>query len=62
MNGPLTIDGCATVPQLFWKRVTDWGPRVALREKDFGIWNETSLGRLRRAGPAGGLGAEILGP
>ena len=34
------IDGCATVPALFWKRVQELPTKVALREKDFGIWNE----------------------
>ena len=35
------IDGCATVPALFRKRVRDLGAgKVALREKDFGLWNE----------------------
>lgn len=34
------IDGCDTVPQLFVKRIQDHGDKVALREKDFGIWNE----------------------
>ena len=35
------IDGCTTIPALFRKRVADLGAdKVALREKDFGIWNE----------------------
>ena len=34
------IDGCDTIPQLFWKRVTEHADKVALREKDLGIWNE----------------------
>ena len=34
------VDGCATVPALFHKRVADHGTKVAIREKDFGIWNE----------------------
>ncbi len=36
----VTIDGCADIPGLFWKRVTDNPDRVVIREKDFGIWNE----------------------
>ncbi|MYJ75946.1 MAG: long-chain fatty acid--CoA ligase, partial [Gammaproteobacteria bacterium] len=36
------IDGCETLPALFRKRVADLGPKVAIREKDFGIWNEYS--------------------
>ncbi len=35
------IDGCTTVPTLFRKRVDELGDaKVAVREKDFGIWNE----------------------
>ena len=36
----VTIDGCDTLASLFWKRVQDNPDEVALREKDFGIWNE----------------------
>ena len=37
------IDGCTTVPALFRHRVRTLGDaKVALREKDFGIWNEYS--------------------
>ncbi|MCY3814319.1 MAG: AMP-binding protein [Gammaproteobacteria bacterium] len=39
-TGEVLIDGCATVPALFQKRVADLGAKVAFREKDFGIWNE----------------------
>ena len=35
------IDGCVTVPALFRQRVRELGTdKVALREKDFGLWNE----------------------
>lgn len=34
------IDGCRTVPALFLDRVRRFPDKVALREKDFGIWNE----------------------
>lgn len=36
----VTVDGCTTVSQLFHKRVQENPDKVALREKDFGIWNE----------------------
>ena len=43
MNEHTAIDGCATIPALFRKRVAALGAgKVALREKDFGIWNEYS--------------------
>ncbi len=31
-----------TIPGLFWDRVQRWSTRVALREKDFGVWRETT--------------------
>ena len=34
------IDGCETVSKLFWKRALQSPDKIALREKDFGIWNE----------------------
>jgi len=34
------VDGCDTLSRLFWKRVTEEADKVALREKDLGIWNE----------------------
>ena len=40
---PTAIDGCSTISQLFRQRVRQLGDgKVALREKDFGIWNEYS--------------------
>ena len=55
------IDGCDTVPRLFWRRVTDWGDRVALREKDFGIWNEYSWADYGEQARLIGLGLKALG-
>ena len=43
MNQHTAIDGCVTISTLFRKRVGTLGAgKVALREKDFGIWNEYS--------------------
>ena len=40
-NGHTEIDGCTTIPTLFRHRVQTLGEgKVAVREKDFGIWNE----------------------
>ena len=40
---PLTIvEGCESLPQLFRKRCTELGDRLAMREKEFGIWNRFS--------------------
>ena len=38
------VDGCTTVPQLFLKRAREDADKVAMREKDFGIWNEYTWG------------------
>ena len=36
---PLVISpDCDTVPKLFVKRVKELGPRVAMRDKNFGLW------------------------
>lgn len=44
MSDPITqeviVHGCSTISQLFLDRVTNFPDKVALREKDFGIWNE----------------------
>ena len=61
MSANDAIDGCATVPQLFWKRVADWGPKVALREKDFGIWNEYTWADYGEQARLVGLGLKSLG-
>ncbi|SLN46730.1 AMP-dependent synthetase/ligase [Oceanibacterium hippocampi] len=42
---PLTIhriDGCDTTPKLFLKKAAERGDRVAMREKDFGLWQSYS--------------------
>ncbi len=36
----VVVHGCRTVSELFLKRVVENPDKVALREKDFGIWNE----------------------
>ena len=55
------IDGCATLPRLFWKRVGEWPARVALREKDFGIWNEYTWMDYGEQARLTGLGLKALG-
>ena len=40
---PLTIvEGCQSLPQLFRKRCAALGDKLAMREKEFGIWNKFS--------------------
>ena len=41
--------------------MADWGDRVALREKDFGIWNEYSWTHYGEQARLVGLGLKSLG-
>ena len=36
------VEGCTTLPQLFRQRCNALGDRLAMREKDFGIWHKFS--------------------
>ena len=38
----ITIDGCDTLPKLFLKKSAERGESIAMREKDFGIWQSYS--------------------
>ena len=60
MSGTV-IDGCNTVPSLFRKRVAELGAKVALREKDFGIWNEYTWADYGEHARLAGLGLKALG-
>lgn len=57
----VVVDGCATISQLFWKRVTENPDKVALREKDFGIWNEYTWQAYGERARCAGLGLKALG-
>jgi long-chain acyl-CoA synthetase len=57
----IAIDGCHTIPRLFWKRVHDHQDKVALREKDFGIWNEYSWKDWGDKARLVGMGLKALG-
>jgi long-chain acyl-CoA synthetase len=56
-----SIDGIATIPGLFWNRVTAHADSVALREKDFGIWNEITWKQYGEQARLVGLGLKALG-
>lgn len=43
----IEIDGCDTLPKLFLKRSIERGERIAMREKDFGIWQSYSWNDYR---------------
>ena len=58
---PITIDGCETLSSLFWNRVQGYPTDIALREKDFGIWNEYSWKNFGEQARLTGLGLKALG-
>ncbi|MDH3352612.1 MAG: AMP-binding protein, partial [Gammaproteobacteria bacterium] len=43
----ITIDGCDTLPKLFLKKSVERDDRIAMREKDFGIWQSYSWSDYR---------------
>ena len=60
---PPTVElhGQRTVAGLFWQRVVSLADKVALREKDFGIWNEYSWADYGHQARLAGLGLRALG-
>jgi len=46
-SADVTIEGCDTLPKLFLKKSTERGDRIAMREKDFGIWQSYSWNDYR---------------
>ena len=60
---PPTVElhGHRTVSRLFWDRVVNLADRVALREKDFGIWNEYTWADYGHQARLAGLGLHALG-
>jgi|TARA_Y100000310_G_scaffold81726_1_gene78271 long-chain acyl-CoA synthetase len=61
MADAVRIDGCETVSRLFWQRVTEHGDKLAMREKDFGIWNEYSWQAFGQFARLVGMGLKALG-
>lgn len=59
--GPEQIDGCDTVAKLFAKRVAEQSRKVAIREKDFGIWNEYTWGDYGEQARLTAMGLHALG-
>ena len=56
-----TIEGFRTIPALFWHRVVTEADAVAIREKDFGIWNEYTWRHYGDQARLIGLGMKALG-
>lgn len=62
MNYPPTvIDGATTTCQLFWRRVKEHDKKIAMREKDFGIWQTVTWSEYGEKARACGLGLVTLG-
>lgn len=59
--GPQVVAGCDTAAKLFRKRITELPDKVAIREKDFGIWNEYTWRNYGDAVRLCGLGLKALG-
>ncbi|MBA58745.1 MAG: long-chain fatty acid--CoA ligase [Gammaproteobacteria bacterium] len=55
------MDGHLSISSLFWERVKARPQRVAIREKDFGIWNEYSWQQYGENAMFVGLGLISLG-
>jgi long-chain acyl-CoA synthetase len=58
---PILLDGFGTVPSLFWHRVTTRADKVAMREKDRGIWKAHTWGEYGAHAKAIGMGLIALG-
>jgi long-chain acyl-CoA synthetase len=57
----IAIDGFTTVPTLFWHRVQTKAAKVAMREKDHGIWKAYTWGQYGARAKAIGMGLIALG-
>ena len=59
--GGIEVDGCDTIPKLFWHQVKARGERTAFREKDLGIWRATSWTQYGERARAAGMGLVKFG-
>ena len=57
----IRFDGCDTLPKLFLKKSAERGDRVAMREKDFGIWQSYTWNDYRAHAMAVANGLLSLG-
>ena len=57
----VSIEGIDTVSQLFLKRIVECDNKVAMREKDFGVWNEYTWADWGNQAKWVGLGLKSLG-
>ncbi len=61
LDGRIEIEGCDTIPKLFWHQVKARDSRTAFREKDLGIWRATSWREYGERARAVGMGLVKLG-
>ncbi|MBV8191890.1 MAG: AMP-binding protein [Alphaproteobacteria bacterium] len=59
--GRIEVEGCDTIPKLFWHQVKARGERTAFREKELGIWRATSWRDYGERARAAGMGLLALG-
>jgi len=57
----IEVEGCDTIPKLFWHQVKARGARTAFREKDLGIWRSTSWAQYGERARFVGMGLIKLG-
>ena len=57
----IEVEGCDTIPKLFWHQVKARGQRTALREKDLGIWQAKSWAEYGERARWVGMGLVSLG-
>ena len=60
-NERIEVEGCDTIPKLFWHQVKKRGDRTAFREKDLGIWRATSWSQYGGRAKAAGMGLVKFG-
>ena len=58
---PVIIDGCDTIVKLFRHRVQQLGGKVAMREKNFGIWESFTWADYGNKAREIGMGLLALG-
>jgi long-chain acyl-CoA synthetase len=60
-NERIDVEGCDTIPKLFWHQVKARADRTAFREKDLGIWRATSWREYGERARAVGMGLVKFG-
>jgi long-chain acyl-CoA synthetase len=60
-DGRIEVEGCDTIPKLFWHQVKARDSRTAFREKHLGIWRATSWREYGERARAVGMGLVKLG-